>query len=201
MKLSIKMDELNYGDVFIKLARFLAVVPGEYSGPYGKKVSEMTELPSFQIRNLCSALSDEEKAELLSGFASECKESLLQIVNSELKRQQINVTATDFTIDRDLNVTAQCSQLDYPNLVGKFLPAVRKRLLKTGGAAALLRPVIEKASAEQICGLMDRFLGNNKDAFLASMINQNQRKIISLIEKIAEKEHLRLTVASVQAEA
>ena len=201
MKLSIKIDELDYGDIFIKLARFSAAAPGDYSGPFGAKVSQMAQLPSYQIRDALSQLSDAEKAGLLSGFTTECKDTLIQIINNELNHQRIQVTLTDFAIDQELNIIAHLGQLDYPSLVSRFLPAVRRRLLKMGGPAALLRPLIEKASAEQICGIMDRLAGSNKDAFLVTLINQNQSKFISFIEKTAKKEYLRVTVESLRAEA
>ena len=60
--------------------------------------------------------------------------------------------------------------------------------------------VIRNASAEQIVGLLDRFVGDNKEAFLASLINQNQKTIISAIEDAAQKQNIRLKINSILLE-
>ena len=70
-----------------------------------------------------------------------------------------------------------------------------------GGFVAMLRPVIQRASAEQLCGLLDQFVGDNKDAFLASLFNQNQKMLIAVIEAAAEKQNVRLRISSVFVEA
>ena len=201
MKLSIKIENIDYGDAAVKLLPLLADAPEGYPGTFGKKISALAGLSEAQIRDSLTPLSSKEKAELLAGFAAECEDALLSMINQKLSSRKIGVTVTGFTVDSDLTVTAHLGQLDYPGLVNRFLPAVRKKLLNMGGPAALLRPMIEKASAEQICGLLDRFAGSNKDAFLASLINQNQKKLVSYIEKAAKKERIPLKIHSVHAEA
>ena len=172
MKLSLKIEDIDYGAATAKLQPLLADAP--------------EHIP--------------QEISALAGFINSCRKPLLEAINAKLSARKIGVTVTDFSVSSDLTVTAQLGRLDYPGLVNRFLPAVRKKLLNMGGPAALLRPMIEKASAEQICGLLDRFAGGNKDAFLASLINQNQKKLISYIEKAAKKEHIPLKVHSVHAE-
>lgn len=200
MKLTAKIARIDYGDAAVKLLPLLTDAPDRCPGVFGQKLSAMADLSEPLIRDALSRLPETEKAALLSDFTAEHREGLLSAVNGNLSRRKLGVTVTDLSVSRNLEVTVTLGQLDYPNLVSRFLPAVRKKLLSPGGPAALLRPMIEKASPEQICSLLDRFAGGNRDAFLASLISQNQKPLISFLEKAAEREHISLRIQSVQAE-
>ena len=197
MKLWIKLEDIDYGDAAVKLLPLLTDAPG----PLGSQIAPLAGLSEAEIRSALARIPEEEKGQMLAGLATQCKDILLSTVNRKLSSRKVGVTLTDLAVEPDLTVMARLGQLDYPYLVNRFLPAIRKKLLNMGGPAVLLRPVIEKASAEQICGLLDRLAGNNKDAFLVSLINQNGGKLISALEKTAKKEQLTIRIQSVRAEA
>lgn len=96
-----------------------------------------------------------------------------------------------------MNIVAEVSKIDYIAIVDRFLPVIRDKLLGMGGLVAMFRPMIHNASSEKIVGLLDRFVGENKEAFLASLINQNHHNLISAIEDAAQKQNIRLKINSI----
>ena len=113
---------------------------------------------------------------------------------------KLGLKLVDCSFDRNLNITAEVSEIDYVSIVDRFLPAIRTKLLSLGGLVAMFRPMIQNASAEQLVGLLNRFVGDNKEAFLASLINQNQQALISAIEDTAQKQNIRLRINSIALE-
>lgn len=167
----------------------------------GKLLSAMAQLPQELIVGLFDAIPTEQKNDIAASFAEENKEQILSLVNKLTKEHRIGLSVSDFSMNRHLEIGAEVDDIDYPCLVDRFLPLVKKNLLARGGMVALLRPMIEQASADQICGLLDRFMGSNKDAFMAALINQNQDKLAELIEDTAAKQNIQLKISSVSAQA
>ena len=100
-----------------------------------------------------------------------------------------------------MTIAAEVGEIDYITIVDRFLPVIRDKLLGMGGLVAMLRPMIQNASAEQIVGLLDRFVGDKKETFLVSLVNQNQKKLISAIEDTADKQNIRLKISAIVLEA
>lgn len=123
------------------------------------------------------------------------------MINKVSEEYTLGVTLSKLIVYKDLELTAAIDRIDYLCLAERFLPMIKEKLLAVGGVVALLQPVIEKASADQICGLLDRIVGSNKDGFAAALINQNQQTLISVIEDAAGKQNIRLKLDSIFAQA
>lgn len=201
MKLTIKIDEINYGDVAVKTMPLLEDTGKRYSPAIEKTMTAIAALPERLIREIFDTIPDVQKNDIIAALAMENKGRLLGVMNSVLCGQGIGIELADYSLNAELELTAEISRIDYRRIVDKFLPAIREKLLDMGAATMLLRPVINAASAEQICGLMDRILGDRKNAFIASILNQNQKTLISVIESTAQKQgiYLKINTFSLQA--
>lgn len=200
MRLTIKLDEINYGDIAIKSMPLLGQSAQSYPGAVGMTMDAIAQLPEMLIRDIFDAIPVEQKNEIISSFAMEHKDRILHVTNVLSERHGIGVTFADCSVDRELSIVAEVREIDYRCIVDRFLPVIREKLLAMSGMAAfMLRPVIQIAPVDQILGLLDRFTGS-RDAFFASLINQNQQGLISAIEGAAEKQNIRMKIKSVHME-
>ena len=197
MKLTIKLDEINYGDVAVRAMPLLRHSAGNIHGSVGRMVAAITNLPENLIRDVFNAIPAYEKNTILADFAVEYKSRILKTLNNLSGQYKLGLQLKDFTVDQNLTIAAEVGEIDYISIVDRFLPVIRDKLLGMGGLVAMFRPMIQNASAEQIVGLLDRFVGDNKEAFLASLINQNQQNLISAIEDAAPKQNIRLKINSI----
>lgn len=201
MKLTIKLDELNYGDVAVRAMPLLTQSIDAFQGAVGMLVAAASVyLPEELIRNVFDAIPEERKNEIIAEFAAEHKDRILRTVNELSKKHKIGVNLNDLTIDPNLTVVAQIGKIDYVCIADRFLPIIKEKLLNKGGLVVMFRPMIQNASAEQIVGLLDRFVGDNTDAFLASLVNQSPRTLISAIEDAADKQNIRLKISAIVLE-
>ena len=197
MKLTIKMDAINYGDVAVKLMPLLAQSAGSFRGAAGKTVSAIANLPDNLIRDIFDAIPENEKNGIIAAYAMEYSNRILAKINDFSMYHNLGLKLAECSIDQDMNIVAEVSKIDYIAIVDRFLPVIRDKLLGMGGLVAMFRPMIHNASAEQIVGLLDRFVGENKEAFLASLINQNQHNLITAIEDAAQKQNIHVKINSV----
>ena len=181
MRLSIKLDEINYGDVAVKAMPFLRKAAQTQNNAVGKTIAAISQLPDNLIYNIFDAIPMEQNNEIVAAFAMENKEKFLAAVNKMSRDYKIGVMLSNYTMNQELELSAIVSEIDYQTIAERFLPEIREKLLSMGGMVSFLKPVIEKASAEQICGLLDKILGKTKEALIASLINKNQQKLISLV--------------------
>ena len=196
MKLTMKLDEINYGDVAVRAIPLLA----KSVDAFGAVEMIVAAVSTYLLRSVFDAIPEARKNEIIAQLALEHKDRILRTVNELSEKYKIGVNLKNLTVDRDLTVVAEIGRIDYTCIVGHFLPVIREKLLALGGMAAiLLRPVIQNANAEQIVGLMDRFV-SNKDDFFASIINQNQERLIGAIEDVAQKQNIRMKIHSVFVE-
>ena len=200
MNLTIKIDEINYGDVAVKAMPLLREAARKQNGAVGKLLGALTELPEYQISDLLDAISVTVKNEIISDLATEHSNTILRIINDAAYEHQIGVVLSNYTLNRNLVMEIDVHRINYPAVAERFLPVIREKLMTMGGLAILMRPLIAHASAEQICDLMDRFLGDNKNAFVVSLINQNQNTLISAIESAAMEQNIRLKIGKIHAE-
>lgn len=198
MELTLKIDKINYGDIAVKLLPKMCSSVKLDSEALQLTMGAIGGLPDYLVRSVFDAIPVEQKNTILAAFASEHREEILKFLNNLLEQNQIGIELSDFELWSDLMVTAQTERIDYPVLVERFLPNLKELLLSQGGVVAMMRPLIRKASAEQVCGLLDQFLGARKDEILASMVNQNQRALISRMEDMAKKQDIDLTLTSLE---
>ena len=197
MKLTIKLDAINHGDVAVKLMPLLAQSAGNFHGAVGKTVAAIANLPDSLVRDIFDAIPEDEKNGIIAAYAMEYSNKILAKMNDFSMYHNLGLKLAECSIDQDMNIVAEVSKIDYIAIVDRFLPVIRDKLLGMGGLVAMFRPMIHNASAEQIVGLLDRFVGENKEAFLASLINQNQHNLITAIEDAAQKQNIHVKINSV----
>lgn len=200
MKLTIKLDEINHGDVAVKVMPLLAQSAGNFHGAVGKTLSAISNLPENLIRDIFDAIPEVEKNGIIAAYATEHKDRILNKLNEMSMHHNLGLKMADCLIDQNLNIMADVSEINYVSIVDRFLPVIRDKLLGMGGLVAMFRPMIQNASAEQIVGLLDRFVGDNKEAFVTTLINQNQKNLIAAMENAAQKQNIRLKIHSILLE-
>lgn len=200
MKMTMKLDSIDYGDVAVKVLPALQRSAGSMHGAAAKTIAAIAMLPENLIRDIFGAIPTEQKNGIIAAYVTEYKDGILRLINKLSDDHKIGVTLADCLMDPKLTITAEVGRIDYICVAERFLPVIKEKLLGMGGFVAMLRPVIQRASAEQLCGLLDQFVGDNKDAFLASLFNQNQKMLIAVIEAAAEKQNVRLRISSVFVE-
>lgn len=200
MKLTIKLDEINYGDVAVRTMPLLKHSAGNIHGSIGRMAFAITNLPENLIRDIFDTIPTYEKNEILAGFAVEHKGRILNTLNNLSVNYKLGLQLKDFTVDQNLTIRAEVGEIDYISIVDRFLPEIRSKLLSMGGLVVMFRPMIQNASAVQIVGLLDRFVGDNKEVFLVSLVNQNQKKLISAIEDAADRQNIRLKISAIVLE-
>ena len=201
MKLTIKLDEINYGDAAVRAIPLLRHSAGNIDGSVGRMAVAITNLPENLIRDIFDAIHAYEKNEILASFAVEYKDRILNTLNDFSRHYKLGLQLNDFTVDQNLTIAAEVYEIDYISILDRFLPEIRSKLLSMGRLVVMFRPMIQNASAAQIVGLLDRFVGDNKEVFLASLVNQNQKKLISAIEDAADKQNIRLKISAIVLEA
>lgn len=198
MELKLKIEEINYGDIAVKMLPAMCS-----SGKLDSKAWQLTRdaaacLPEHLVRALAESISAKQKNAIIAAFAAEHESGVLKLLNGLMERHRVGVQLSGFRLQPDLTLTAQIARIDYPVLVERFLPKLKELLLSRGGMAAMMRPLIEGASAEQICGLLDRFLGARKEELLVTLVHQNQRTLLSLLENMARKQNVHLKISSLE---
>lgn len=201
MEVKIRIAEIDYGEVAVKVLPMLKKKTETDEGAMAKLLSAIVQLPSELIGDIFEAIPMEQKNEIVSGFAEENKARLLCAINKLAEKNEIGISMSHFSMSRNLEIAAEVEIIDDLRLVNKFLPVIKEKLLAMGSVPGMLRPVIERASADQICSLLNRFAGTNKGAFLASLINQNQNRLITLLEDAAGRQNIHLKIGSVSVQA
>lgn len=198
MEIILKIQQLNYGDAAVRVLPLLGKTAAGRADAVGKTIAAISELPERLIYDIFDAIPAEQKNEIIACFVEEHRGSLLHAINKFSEQHRLGVSVADVAVNRELEIRAVVDRIDYKCIVERFLPKIREKMLNMGVVAAFLRPVIQSANADQICGLLERMLGDTKDAFLVSLLNQNQLVLIDLVEKSAEKQKIRMTIASLR---
>lgn len=201
MKLKIVIEEINYGDAAVKILQMVGSTLPKKDDIVPVALSAITQLPQKLIYDICDAIPTEQKNGIAAAVVRQYKPNILLAINRLSAENGLGVCLSDLTLDRELNVEATVDRIDYSCLVDRFLGVIKEKLMGMGGMIVMLRPMIRNASATQVCDLMDRFLGERKDSFVASIINQNKQMLILVIEDAAKKQDLRLTIRDLSLEA
>lgn len=199
MKLYIKIDEINYADVALMAQGMLGKSFSNRTDAIAMAVCTASRLSEDLVRDLFKEISDERMSTILAAFAKEYKWKILSAGNELLVKNQLGVKIDDFDVTPDLKVSVNVAEIDYPSIVERFLPMIKEKLMGMGGAVVLLRPVIQNASASQVCGLLDTLLGRNKEGFIVGLVNQYSDKLASAIEDAAAKKNIRLKIDELRA--
>lgn len=200
MKMTVQLGQINYGDVAVKAMPLLKSTAQRHDGVIGEIISAISELPASVIHDIFDAISEEKKNGIVAMLSREYHDMILCTINHLSVENRIGVVLVDFAVNQDLTIEAEIAEIDFRCIVERYLPVVRQQLLSQGSVPALFRPVIELASADRIMGMLDRFMGGSKEAFIVSLINRNQQLLISLIEEAAKKQNIRLNIQSVYLE-
>lgn len=198
MELKCKITELNYGDVAVMALPMLGKHFENRTDAMAMAATAAAGLSPRLVRIMLAEITDERMSQILTAFAMENKQMLIGQINSLSEKKKLGVQIADFEVTSDLEIRAKAGQIDYPCAVERFLPMVKEKLLSMGGPVALVRPMIQNATAAQLCGLMDKLLGAKKEAFIAALINQNAERMISVIEKKAAQKKIRLKIGELR---
>ncbi len=199
MKLYIKIDEINYADIALMAQGMLGKSFSNRTDAIAMAVYAASGLSEGLIRDLFAEISDKRMSTILAAFAKEYKCKILSAGNELLVKNHLGVKIDDFNVTPELEVSVNVAEIDYSSIVERFLPMIKEKLMGMGGAVVLLRPMIRNASADQICGLLDTLLGNNKEEFIAALVNQYSDKLVSAIEDAAAKKNIRLKIDELRA--
>ena len=198
MELKFKIEEINYGDAAVLAKNLLGKHFVDRTDALGMAASAVSGLSGKLIRVMMAEITDEKVNGLIVAFADEYKQKIIDMGNELSAKHDLGVQVEDFEVTSELEVWVKTGQIDYPCAVGRFLPVVKEKLLNMGGPVALVRPMIQNASASQICGLMDKVLGSKKEAFIVNLINQNSEKLVAAVEKKAAQKKVRLKIGQFQ---
>ena len=199
MKLTIKLDEINYGDVAVRAMPLVTQSADACHGAVGMIVAAASVyLPENLIRSSLDAIPEERKDEIIAQFVMEHNDRILRNVNELSEKYKIGVDLKKLTIDRNLTAVAEIRKLDYICIVDRFLPIIKEKMLNIYPSLTFVfHSSIMFASAKQIVSMLGWFPVGNKETFLASLINQNQQNLISAIEDAAQKQNIRLKINSI----
>ena len=201
MKLKVVIEEINYGDAAVKILPVVGRSLPKSDDAVPVTLSAITQLPEKLIYDICDAIPVEQKNRIAAAFVREYKPTVLPAINKLSAENRLGVYLSDLSLDHALSIEATADNIDYLCLAERFLWVIKKKLMNMGGMIIMLQPMIRNASATQVCNLMDRFLGDRKDSFLASIINQNKQMLISVIEDAAKQQNVRLTIRDLSVEA
>ena len=70
MKLTIKLDEINYGDVAVKVVPLIAKMRHADSGVVGKLMDAIGNLPEKLVREIFEAIPSEQKNEIIGTYSN-----------------------------------------------------------------------------------------------------------------------------------
>ena len=193
MKITIQVDQIHYEDIAIRAISLLERVELPRESAAGKILAAVTQLPEQVICSIFDAIPMEQKHEIVAALAAENKEKLLGMLDQFSQNQGLGVSVSDLSVDQNLTVTALVDRIDYACIFDKFLPLVREKLLSLGVIGKLMFVVVKKASAAQLCELMDRF-NVDKDAIAVSLVNQNRNMLTEALEAAAQKQGIRVRI-------
>lgn len=198
MTLVLNIEEINYGDVAVRAIPVVNSLVRQDAHAIDLLLDAVCQLPEPLIRSVFEAIPTPRKNQILSAFVWENQKKILETLNHLSETHQLGIQLSGLQLDPSLSLTAQIGAIDEVVLVNRFLPAVKERLLSMGVISGLLRPMVEQASAEQLCGLLDRLTGDRKYELLASVLRSKQDAWISLIENTAKEQQIRLHIASIE---
>ena len=209
MQIKIKISRINYSDIAVAALPYARQNTAQWGNSIASVIAALTGHPQEEIRRQLDTLTAEQVRELvdavppetiqmaLSNIVTDHSGKIVNMINALSASENLGITVSSVSLSADLTAKLEVSRIDYPVVVEKFLPGLKKSLLSAGGVPSLLRPMIEKASVPQICALLDRLPGD-KDTLLATLINQNQQRLISKVQEIVEGAGVQLTVESLE---
>lgn len=196
MKLTIKFNTIDYIDVITKIVPLLqqdVAVPPE---SLERMLDIVANFPKQTIHDIFDEMSLELKNGILSIFASKRHDKLLEILTDALRKHNLSMVLTDCSVEQDLTLNLYIRSVDHASITQLFLPPVWQKPIYTGKIPRFLHPFIHHASTRQLTQPLPRSV-TERDAFVASLIEENQSKLIGLVENAAAKQGIHLKIASI----
>lgn len=200
MHLHLKLKTINYGDIAVKAMPML-VERQEIFPEFTELILDaFAGLPEGLVREVFDTLSVEQMNQIVAAFASEKKNQILFLLNRVSAERGVGVTLSDYEVGDDLSVDAKIDAIDYLGIAEKLLPAVKAKLSTMDNIPGFVRMAIKFANAQKLMSILDNFV-SDKNAFVASLINQSDQRVIAFVEKLAADQNIYLEVASIHVEA
>lgn len=99
MKIKIKIDNINYGELAVKCMPLIRDNLSVDDGPVPKLLSGLTVLPPGMVRSMLNALPDEKKDELAAYLINKNKEQIITDITRYMQGQGIDVEISDLTVE------------------------------------------------------------------------------------------------------
>ena len=203
MKLSVKISELNYGDLAVAAMPILGEKV-QMDTAVGKILTAVTQLPQEMIRQVFDMIPQSDKNEIVALLGLENKERLLDFCTHMLNKSEFNMTLRDISVTKDLEIMIWIKEIDYHSLVKKSLPMVKEKMIdyvsSLGWVGKIMALKIYHGSADIVCEMLDKFSQDWKDSIVENLVNQNQEKLMVLVEEMAQKSGVGLKLESLRVE-
>lgn len=194
MKIMVKIGDISYGDVAVKALPMLRKKIVDNGSAVNKILCAITELPPEPIHGVFNAIPYAEKNGIVAALVEENKERIIRIANGLAQENGIGISLRDLSVTEGLEIHAVVGEIDYQSIVVKFLPLVKEKLTSSGMVPVMLRPVINRASAGQILGILNQIPQESKDAIVLFAVNQYRERIKEMVVKTVQSNGIALTV-------
>lgn len=198
MKITMKIQDIRYGDVAVQALPVLAEKLPPEDTAMNKLFRAVAHLPEDVVYSLFDAISQQEKNEIVSLLVQENKETILAYTTQFLQEQRIDLTLQNLAVTPDLAVELDVLDIDYGSLVQKLLPLIQDKLAENHDNMANILRKIPVSSPNIILGFLPQ---KAKDDVAAYLINKSQDQILRFAMWAAANRNIRLELADLIVEA
>lgn len=199
MILRMKISELEYADAACKALAMLRERVSDNGSAASKLLCTAVQLPDELVYSVFDAVSQEDKNEILVRLVQENKEKLLDIAARTLKQNGIDVAIGDVTVNRELEVSAVLSRINYLALAEMFFPMLRNEAILSEDQAAAILHMLLKLPTMLIRGALDKLPQRKKDELVVYLINRYRDAILRKIMELADNNGIRLRLENLSA--
>lgn len=200
MEIRIKIESVDYGSIAVKAMPLLIKKADNLSGAVGKLLSSLSYIPEDLIRQLFDSLPDENKNEIISLLAEERQGQLVDIINEQLRKNEIGLTVTSIFVSSDAQIRLMIGEIDYNGIVARLLPLVRGKINVSGTKGQLISMLLN-AKPSQIGAILSFVPKETKDMTAALLLNNNKDRIINAVSEMAKKHGIEISVGDLTVEA
>ena len=128
MKLQMKLEDLNYGDVAVSLLpRVLPRLQEKISRSEAaaKILTAIAHMPEDILHELFDSIPLKEKNSIVMSLVEENKERILQRLGNEAI-QELGIQVSDLTVDEELNLEILFEQIDFVKLAENAIPKLKE---------------------------------------------------------------------------
>ena len=190
MKLRMKIENLSYGDLLIRLIPLVRDRITGYSAG-SRCLRAAANLPENLIYELAGAVPDTEKNGILAELVREHKETILAHINRSLDRHRLGFRLSQISLDTNLNLLALVDSIDPVVLVERLLPKLKQ-------AGGLTGSVLATVPKPLWAGFLSRI--PDLEQLLAGILNQAEPTILGLLNDSLSKQNIRGRITGFRAE-